>query len=99
MKAEIEIPKNIVKTKCIIKDTKTSQYLTINKNSRYEYAKYNAETYEIAYVSNQLFSWAESGISIEHKLEDIEIPSEIADGKNSYNMYYYYEADIGYYVK
>ena len=99
VKAEIEIPKNIVKTKYIIKDTKTSQYVTINKNSRYEYAKYNAETYEIVYVSNQLFSWAESGIKEEHRFKDITIPNEIADGKNAYNMYYYYEADIGYYVK
>ena len=76
VKAEIEIPNNVVKTKKIIKDTKTSQYVTISKNSNYEYVKYNAETYE-----------------------NIEIPSEIADGKNEYNMYYYYEGDIGYYVK
>ena len=99
VKAEIEIPKNVIKTKYIIKDTETSQYVTINENSCYEYVKYNTETYEIAYVSNQLFSWAESGINLDHKIEDIEIPSEIADGKNAYNMYYYYEADIGYYVK
>ena len=98
VKAEIEIPNNVVKTKKIIKDTKTSQYVTISKNSNYEYVKYNAETYEIVYVSNQLFSWTESGINIDHKYEDIEIPSEIADGKNEYNMYYYYESDIGYYV-
>ena len=99
VKAEIEIPNNVFKTKNIIKDTQTSQYVTISKNSRYEYAKYNAETYEIAYVSNQLFSWAESGVKEEHKFKDIKIPNEIADGDNAYNMYYYYEADIGYYVK
>ena len=98
VKAEIEIPNNVVKTKKIIKDTKTSQYVTISKNSNYEYVKYNTETYEIVYVSNQLFSWTECGINIDHKYEDIEIPSEIADGKNEYNMYYYYEGDIGYYV-
>ena len=99
VKAEIEIPNNVFKTKNIIKDTQTSQYVTISKNSRYEYVKYNAETYEIVYVSNQLFSWAESGIKEEHRFKDITIPNEIADGKNAYNMYYYYEADTGYYVK
>ena len=99
VKAEIEIPNNVFKTKNIIKDTQTSQYVTISKNSRYEYAKYNAETYEIAYVSNQLFSWVESGVKEEHKFKAITIPNEIADGENAYNMYYYYEADIGYYVK
>ena len=72
--------------------------MTINKSGRYEYVKYNAETLEIAYVSNQLFAWEESGIKKDHKLEDITIPSEIADGNNEYNMYYYYQEDIGYYA-
>ena len=98
VKAEIEIPNNVIKTKYIIHDAQTSQYVTINKNGRYEYVKYNAETLEIAYVSNQLFSWEESGIKKDHKFEDISIPASIADGNNEYNMYYYYEADIGYYV-
>lgn len=98
VKAEIEIPNNVIKTKCIIHDAQTSQYVTINKSGRYEYVKYNAETLEIAYVSNQLFAWEESGIKKDHKFEDISIPASIADGNNEYNMYYYYEADIGYYV-
>ena len=98
VKADIEIPNNIIKTKYIIHDAQTSQFVTINKGGRYEYAKYNTETFEIAYVSNQLFSWEESGIKKDHKLEDSTIPSEIADGNNEYNMYYYYQEDIGYYV-
>lgn len=99
IKVDIEIPNNVFKTKNIIKDVNTSQYVTICKDSRYEYVKYNSETLEIAYVSNQLFAWKETGIKSEYLYKDIEIPTELDDGGNSYNMYYYYEADIGYYVK
>ena len=99
IKADIEIPNNVVKTKNIIKDTNTSQYIAITKNARYEYAKYNTETLEIAYVSNHLFTWKETGIKNEYSYKDIKVPTELDDGGNSYNMYYYYEADIGYYVK
>ena len=99
IKADIEIPNNVFKTKNIIKDTDTSQYVTITQNSRYEYAKYNSEALEIAYVSNQLFTWKETGIKNEYLYKDIKVPIELDDDGNSYNMYYYYEADIGYYVK
>lgn len=99
IKADIEIPNNVFKTKNIIKDTDTSQYVTITQNSRYEYVKYNSETLEIAYVSNQLFTWKETGIKNEYLYKDIEIPTELDDGDNSYNMYYYRVDDIGYYVK
>jgi len=99
IKVDIEIPNNVFKTKNIIKDTDTSQYVTITHNSRYEYVKYNSETLEIAYVSNQLFTWGETGIKNEYLYKDIKVPAELDDGGNSYNMYYYYEADIGYYVK
>ncbi len=99
IKADIEIPNNVFKTKNIIKDTDTSQYVTITHNSRYEYVKYNSDTLEIAYVSNQLFTWRETGIKNEYLYKDIKVPAELDDGDNSYNMYYYYEADIGYYVK
>ncbi len=99
IKADIEIPNNVFKTKSIIKDTDTSQYVTITQNSRYEYVKYNAETLEIAYVSNQLFTWKETGIKNEYLYKDIKIPTELDDGDNSYNMYYYRVDDIGYYVK
>lgn len=99
IKADIEIPNNVFKTKSIIKDTDTSQYVTITQNSRYEYVKYNSETLEIAYVSNQLFTWNETGIKNEYLYKDIKIPTELDDGDNSYNMYYYRVDDIGYYVK
>lgn len=99
IKADIEIPNNVFKTKNIIKDTDTSQYVTITQNSRYEYVKYNSETLEIAYVSNQLFTWRETGIKNEYLYKDIKIPTELDDGDNSYNMYYYRVDDIGYYVK
>lgn len=99
IKADIEIPNNVFKTKNIIKDTDTSQYVTITQNSRYEYVKYNSETLEIAYVSNQLFAWKETGIKNEYLYKDIKIPTELDDGDNSYNMYYYRVDDIGYYVK
>jgi hypothetical protein len=99
IKADIEIPNNVFKTKNIIKDTDTSQYITITQNSRYEYVKYNSETLEIAYVSNQLFTWKETGIKNEYLYKDIKIPTELDDGDNSYNMYYYRVDDIGYYVK
>jgi len=99
IKADIEIPNNVFKTKSIIKDTDTSQYVTITQNSRYEYVKYNSETLEIAYVSNQLFSWMETGIKTEYQYKDIKVPAELDDGDNSYNMYYYRVDDIGYYVK
>ncbi len=99
IKADIEIPNNVFKTKNIIKDTDTSQYVTITQNSRYEYVKYNSETLEIAYVSNQLFTWRETGIKNEYLYKDIKVPAELDDGDNSYNMYYYRVDDIGYYVK
>ena len=99
IKAAIEIPNNDFKTKSIIKDTDTSQYVAITQNSRYEYVKYNSETLEIAYVSNQLFTWKETGIKNEYLYKDIKIPTELDDGDNSYNMYYYRVDDIGYYVK
>lgn len=99
IKADIEIPNNVFKTKNIIKDTDTSQYVTITQNSRYEYVKYNSETLEIAYVSNQLFAWKETGIKNEYLYKDVKIPTELDDSDNSYNMYYYRVDDIGYYVK
>ena len=99
IKADFEIKEGVVKTKSIIKDAETSQYVTICKDSRYEYAKYNNETLEIAYVSNQLFSWKEAEIREEHLFKTIAVPKELDDGHNTYNMYYYYEGDIGYYVK
>ena len=61
--------------------------------------KYNSEKLEIAYVSNQLFSWNETGIKKEYLYKDIKVPAELDEGDNSYNMYYYRVGDIGYYIK
>ena len=67
-----------------------SIYLTICKDGRYEYVKYDEEKLEIAYISNQLFSWTTARVEDSHKLPSLTIPSELDDGDNSYNMYYYY---------
>jgi len=82
-------------SKSIIHYEKQSLFLTISKDNRYEYAKYESSTKRITYVSNQLYPWEEIKID---SLESIKIPKSLDDGENSYNMYYFYEGDIGYYV-
>lgn len=77
-------------TKSIIHYEDESIYLTINRDSKYEYVKYNKEKLEIAYVSNQLFSWMSARVDSKHSLPNLTIPSELDDGDNSYNMYYFY---------
>ncbi len=84
--------------KPLLKFADKAEYVAISRNSSYEYVKYDTESLEIAYVSNQIYEWIETGVKKEHLFEDITIPSELDDGGNSYNMYYYYEGDIGYYV-
>lgn len=84
---------NVVKP--ILHYSEQSIYLTIMKDNRYEYALYNQEKLEIAYVSNQLYGWNEVPILPEHGLPDLTIPNEYDDGKNSYNIYYLYEGDVG----
>ena len=86
------------KVKSILKYEEQSLYLTLNKDNRYEYVKYSKDTFEIAYVSNQLYKWNEVDINDNHLLGEVVIPQELDDGNNSYNMYYSYEGDIGYYV-
>lgn len=81
--------------KPIIKFEDKSLYLTICKDNRYEYALYNKETFEIYYVSNQLYEWKDTPVAAEHILPSVTIPSELDDGNNSYNIYYRYEGDIG----
>ena len=74
-----------------------SSFLTINKDHRYEYAIYDKENLEIAYISNQLYEWEQLTILKEkHYMPTFVIPEQYDDGKNTYNMYYYYENDIGY---
>lgn len=82
-------------SKSIIHYEKQSLFLTISKDNRYEYAKYESSTKRITYVSNQLYPWEEIKID---SYESIKIPKSLDDGENSYNMYYFYEGDIGYYV-
>ena len=84
--------------KPILKYEEQTIYLTIDKDNRCEYVKYNEETYEIAYVSNQLFEWYNVTISNEHLQDDVAIPQELDDGDNTYNMYYLYEGGVGHYV-
>ena len=68
-----------------------SMYLAISRDNRYEYALYNKEKLEIAYISNQLFTWEDAKVEPEHKMPEVTIPSDKDDGENTYNMYYYYD--------
>lgn len=80
-------------SKKIIHFEEESIYLTINRDKRYEYVKYFKDSYEIAYVSNQLFSWVTCNLDSKHSLPRLTIPTELDDGDNSYNMYYHYVID------
>ena len=72
-------------------------FLTISKDNRYEYALYDKEKLEIAYISNQLYSWKQLTILEErHYMPNFVIPKEYDDGENTYNMYYYFEDNVGY---
>lgn len=85
------------KSKAILKYKEQSLYLTISRDNCYEYVKYNETTCEITYISNQLYEWNEIEISDNYQMGEVIIPEEIDDG-NSYNLYYLYEGDVGYYV-
>lgn len=88
--------KNGVK-KSVLSYPEQNAFLTINKDNRYEYALYNKEALEIAYISNQLYQWKELTIlKPQHKMPNFDIPKEYDDGNNTYNMYYYYENNVGY---
>jgi len=84
--------------KPIIKFEEKSLYLSISKDNRYEYALYNKESYEIVYVSNQLYDWKDTPVKEEHILPGVTIPKELDDGNNTYNMYYRYEDGVGWEV-
>ena len=77
-------------SKKIIHYEEESVYLTICRDNRFEYAMYFKDELKIAYVSNQLYSWFETGVSTKYRLPDLTIPSDLDDGDNSYNMYYFY---------
>ena len=81
--------------KPIIYFPEPSIYLTIMRDNRYEYAMFNKEKLEIAYISNQLYQWDKVPILPEHGLPDLTIPSQFDDGDNSYNLYYLYEGNVG----
>ena len=84
--------------KPIIKFKEESLYLTISKDNRYEYVLYNKESFEVTYVSNQLYEWKKTPVLKDHILPDLVIPTELDDGNNTYNMYYRYEGDVGWEV-
>ena len=90
-KIEAHFPDEAVKK--IIHFEDENLYLTISRNSRYEYAMYDKEELKIAYVSNQLYSWFETSVSPKYRLPNLKIPEELDDGENSYNLYYHYIID------
>ena len=82
--------------KKILNFEKENIVVSITRDSRYEFAKFDVESKVISYVSNQLFTWKEIG------LEDpgnFTVPADVDDGQNSYNMYYRYEGNVGYYIE
>ena len=89
-----EFPK-FNKVKPVIHFEEQSLYLTISRDNRYEYALYDKEKLEIAFISNQLFTCYQVKVLPEHGLPDLTIPNEYDDGKNSYNIYYLYDGDVG----
>lgn len=101
--SQIEACYNEGTVKRIIPYESESIYLTINKDNRYEYVKYNEKTMQIAYISNQLYSWNDTKVAQEYYLPELTIPEEIDDGDNSYNLYYRYVNEgnitVGYYIK
>ena len=77
--------------KTIIHLEEESLFVTIYKDNRFEYVTFDEEELKVTYVFNQLYH-------TEEKLENIVVPFEFDDGGNSYNMYYRYEGDVGYYI-
>lgn len=84
---------NVVKP--ILYYPEQSAYLTISKNNRYEYVLYNKEKLQIAYISNQLYEWKDVPLLPEHSMPSFVIPKEHDDGNNTYNIYYFYEGEVG----
>ena len=84
--------------KSILHYEKQKMYVTIYNEDgcRYEFAKYDPSKKIITYTSNQIYSWKDIGLDEPQK---ITIPKELLDWNEFYNMYYFYEGDIGYYVE
>ena len=85
-------------TKQIIHYPEERMYLTVKQNARFEYVMYNETTYEIAYVSNQIFEWKDTPVDSQHVIPEVTIPQELDERDNMYNLYYWYEGDVGIYV-
>ena len=83
------------KVKPVIHFEEQSLYLTIFRDNRYEYALYDKEKLEIAFISNQLFTWDQAKVLPEHTMPSVVIPKELDDGNNTYNIYYYYDGEVG----
>ena len=92
-----EFPK-FNKVKPAIHYEEQSLYLTISRDNRYEYALYDKEKLEIAFISNQLFTWDQAKVLPEHTMPSVVIPEELDDGNDTYNMYYYYDGEVGWEV-
>ena len=86
------------KVKPVIHFEEQSLYLTISRDNRYEYALYDKEKLEIAFISNQLFTWDQAKVLPEHTMPSVVIPEELDDGNDTYNMYYYYDGEVGWEV-
>lgn len=84
--------------KSILHYEKQKMYVTIYNEDgcRYEFAKYDSAKKIISYTSNQIYNWEDIGLE---KPEKITIPKELQDWNEFYNMYYFYEGDIGYYIE
>lgn len=74
-------------------------YLTVYQNARFEYAVYDETTFEIAYVSNQIFEWKDTPVEEKYRVPELTIPIELDDKENMYNMYYLYDGDVGIYCE
>ena len=71
----------------------------MKQNARFEYAMYNETTFEIAYISNQIFEWKDTPVEQDFISPDVTIPKGLEDGENMYNMYYWYNGDVGSYIE
>lgn len=81
--------------KPILSYPEQNAFLSISKDNRYEYVLYNSGSNEIAYISNQLFTWDRAQVLPEHSIPSFVIPPEYDDGGNTYNMYYHYVDNVG----
>ena len=53
------------------------------------------ETLSDCSIKNLLYLWDDVLLLPEHALPSVVIPKEYDDGNNSYNIYYFYDGDVG----